>query len=106
MRLTIRGERLQRMKRIRSGRRRTHDVSEKVVALIDFRAACKNDDRRCSFFRMLRRYVVDSAALTALKFGRSLVVAVCSAYFTNPSLPMTNAARADVSPTAPAKSTS
>src|SRR5687768_8868124 len=43
------------------------------------------------------------AALMALKFGRSFVVGVCSAYFTTPSLPMTNAARAEDSymPTKP-----
>src|SRR5690606_26241715 len=40
-----------------------------------------------------------SAALTFSKSGRSLGVGVCSAYFTLPSLPMTNAARAAVSPT-------
>src|SRR3954468_18676868 len=39
------------------------------------------------------------AALTLLKSGRSFGVGVCSAYLITPSLPMTNAARADVSPT-------
>jgi hypothetical protein len=41
VRLTIRGERLQRIERIRTCHRRTHDVSEKVVAPIDYRASAK-----------------------------------------------------------------
>jgi len=40
-----------------------------------------------------------SAALIASKFGKSFGVAVCSLYCTTPFLSMTNAARADVSPT-------
>jgi len=40
-----------------------------------------------------------SVACTAAKFGRSFGVGVCSAYCTMPALSMTNAARADVSPT-------
>ena len=39
-----------------------------------------------------------SAAWTAAKFGRSFGVGVCSEYLITPSLPTTNAARADVSP--------
>ena len=44
-------------------------------------------------------FSLPSAALTASKFGRSFGVAVCSLYCTTPALSMTNAARADVSPT-------
>jgi len=40
-----------------------------------------------------------SVALTASKFGKSFGVGVCSLYWMTPALSMTNAARADVSPT-------